>query len=415
METRMVTDAMLAARLQQASALTFVALGGSGYGRCDLRLDANGDIYLLEINPNCSVFYPEGQYGSADFILANDPAGHRGFLEHLLACAMRHRERLYKPWELQYVRGDGFGLFARRAIQAGEIVERYEERPHVLVSRSQVARHWQGLRRQWFEQYAWPLTHELHVLWSDNPDDWRPLNHSCDPNTWLEGLDLVARRNIALGEELTIDYATFCGPMMSPFACHCGALDCRRVILGSDHLLPAIRQRYGEHVSDFVRNAWHTTSPPWCPPYEIVPNSFGLSLVARRAWRAGEVISPLYWGPRQSQPSRWTVQCGADAHAEPLPFELRYINHSCAPNVQFDLVDGVLRALHDIAPGDELCYFYPMTEWEMCEKFTCQCGATDCLGYIAGASQMPREILQRYPLSSVILDKLYARHAEPQT
>ena len=80
---RIVDDGPLAIRLQQAAILTFVALGGSGYGRCDLRMDAAGDIFVLEINPNCGVFYPEGQHGSADLCLANDPAGHRGFLEHL--------------------------------------------------------------------------------------------------------------------------------------------------------------------------------------------------------------------------------------------------------------------------------------------------------------------------------------------
>ena len=63
------------------------------------------------------------------------------------------------------------------------------------------------------------------------PEKWEPINHSCDPNTWLEGLNTFARysvyllywykstntdsegparRRIARGEELTIDYATFC-------------------------------------------------------------------------------------------------------------------------------------------------------------------------------------------------------------
>ena len=83
-------------------------------------MNAAGDIYLLEINPNCGVFYPEGQYGSADFILAGDPAGHRGFLEHLLACAIRRRDGARRRWTLQYVRDRGFGLFAARDLRAGE-------------------------------------------------------------------------------------------------------------------------------------------------------------------------------------------------------------------------------------------------------------------------------------------------------
>lgn len=256
MQTRMVGDASLALRLRKVSALTFMALTGSGFGRCDLRMDAAGEIYLLEINPNCAVFYPDGQHGSADLILANDPRGHRDFLEHLLRCALRRRDRANRPWALRFAPGRGFGMFAIRDIRPGTVVERYEARSHVLVSRSFVERQWNGLRREWFQRYAWPLSPDVHVTWSDNPDEWRPINHGCDPNTWLEGLDLVARRHITIGEELTVDYATFCGPLMSPFGCDCGSPHCRKVIAGSDHLLPDVRARYGNHVSDFVREAW---------------------------------------------------------------------------------------------------------------------------------------------------------------
>jgi D-alanine-D-alanine ligase len=101
-------------------------------------------------------------------------------------------------------------------------------------------------------------------MWSHDPEEWRPINHACDPNTWLEGLDIVARRAIRRGEELTIEYATFCGPAMAPFDCHCGAVHCRRTIRGSDHLLPVIRTIYAEHASDFVRNAWRDISTPVC-------------------------------------------------------------------------------------------------------------------------------------------------------
>jgi hypothetical protein len=75
----------------------------------------------------------------------------------------------------------------------------------------------------------------------------------------LEGLNLVARRHITTGEELTVDYATFCGPLMSPFDCDCGSPHCRKVITGSDHLLPEVRARYGHHVSEFVREAWRSS------------------------------------------------------------------------------------------------------------------------------------------------------------
>src|SRR5262249_37916137 len=96
-QERLVDDPVLAEQLREKSALTFAALRWTGYGRCELRMNAAGDIYLLEINPNCGIFYPEGAFGSADFILSHDPGGHRGFLDHLLRCALNRRARAVTP------------------------------------------------------------------------------------------------------------------------------------------------------------------------------------------------------------------------------------------------------------------------------------------------------------------------------
>lgn len=402
MQTRSVDDELLAARLREVSALTFEALGGSGYGRCDLRMNRDGEIFLLEINPNCGIFYPEGEYGSADFILANDPAGHRGFLEHLLFCAGRRQKRRVESWEVQFDRQTGFGLFATRDLPRGDIVVRYEETSHTMVSRRHVQQNWRGLKRQWFERYAWPVSDNVFQLWNENPENWRPINHSCDPNTWLEGLDLVARRDIAAGEELTVDYATFCGPSMTPFECSCGAVECRTEIRGTDYQLPEIAIRYGDHISDFIRQASRLGEARYSLPYEIVNSVIGSGLIARRAWRSGDLIAPLSWGPRHNQPSRWTVQCGDDEHAEPLPFELRFVNHSCNPNVYFDIDADELRAVRDIAPGDEFTFFYPCTEWSLSEPFRCCCGAKNCIEQIEGAKSLPPDVLYQYQLSSIV-------------
>jgi D-alanine-D-alanine ligase len=253
MAARPVEHEALRARLREIAGLAFQSLGCSGYGRCDIRSNADGELYLLEINPNCAVFYPEGSFGSADLILAADAEGHRGFLRHQIDLALRRQASRRRVWDLEYTRESGFGMFANRAMAAGEMVERYEERAATLVSREHVERRWSGYRRRWFDQYAWPVTTDTHVIWSADPEEWRPINHSCDPNTWLDGLDVVARRDIGPGEQLTIDYATFCGPAMESFECKCGAAECRRLVTGMDHLLPAVRERYGDHVSDFIR------------------------------------------------------------------------------------------------------------------------------------------------------------------
>jgi len=87
-------DSALTERLQAMSKKLFVALNGSGYARCDIRMDARGELFMLEINANCGIFYPPGQEGSADFILTQDAAGHRGFIERILRAGLaRHQRR----------------------------------------------------------------------------------------------------------------------------------------------------------------------------------------------------------------------------------------------------------------------------------------------------------------------------------
>lgn len=245
-------DPEIAERLEGISKKLFVGLNGSGYGRCDIRMDGDGELYMLEINPNCGVFYPEESPGSADFILLNDPAGHKGFVERIIKVALRRKQKQNKNWEARADREGNYGMFATEIIGEGEVIEVYEEQPHVLVSKTHVMRHWSLLERLWFERYAYPITDEIWITWSRNPENWKPINHSCDPNSWLDGLNLVARREISRDEEITMDYATFYNETAPGFACSCGSPDCRKVVRGTDYLENFV-ERYVPHVSDYVR------------------------------------------------------------------------------------------------------------------------------------------------------------------
>jgi len=89
-----VEDPVLAARLREEAGRFFVALGGASFGRCDVRVNADGTPYFLEINPNCGVYYPPSDPGSADLCLMKDPAGHEGFTRQLVRAALvRHARR----------------------------------------------------------------------------------------------------------------------------------------------------------------------------------------------------------------------------------------------------------------------------------------------------------------------------------
>jgi uncharacterized protein len=58
---------------------------------------------------------------------------------------------------------------------------------------------------------------------------FRFINHSCDPNTYMRctpvRAEFYARRDIAAGEELTVDYGE--SHHDGKLACRCGASNCR--------------------------------------------------------------------------------------------------------------------------------------------------------------------------------------------
>ena len=89
-----VQDQELADRLRDECARFFVELGAASFGRCDIRVDRSGTPYMLEINPNCGVYYPPKDYGSADICLSLDPEGHKGFTRQLVAAAFGRHRRL---------------------------------------------------------------------------------------------------------------------------------------------------------------------------------------------------------------------------------------------------------------------------------------------------------------------------------
>jgi D-alanine-D-alanine ligase len=78
---------------------------------------------------------------------------------------------------------------------------------------------------------------------------------------------------IAAGEQITMEYATFCGPNMTLFDCTCGSAACRGRVSGSDHLAPWLEQLYGEHVSMYVAAARHKAAVLAAPARSCSANS----------------------------------------------------------------------------------------------------------------------------------------------
>jgi D-alanine-D-alanine ligase len=88
-----VTDPKLDRRLRDYTARLFKELNGNGYARMDYRMNEKGEIFMIEVNPNCGVFDDPNDPACADMILINDPIKHEGFLKLIIRNAFRRRGR----------------------------------------------------------------------------------------------------------------------------------------------------------------------------------------------------------------------------------------------------------------------------------------------------------------------------------
>jgi GNAT superfamily N-acetyltransferase len=157
---------------------------------------------------------------------------------------------------------EGSGLYAAAPIRAGETV--FVWGGGSTISDAELRAIAASGRR--YSSAA--IDENTHIFWSaEDPDAGGPpgANHSCDSNLWmLDERTFCARRDIAAGEELTLDYALFTVAPEWRMHCHCRSTLCRGVVTGNDWLLPVLQERYAGHFSPFInaRIATRSGSPP---------------------------------------------------------------------------------------------------------------------------------------------------------
>lgn len=145
----------------------------------------------------------------------------------------------------------GVGAFAAAPIARGEVVE-------VVGGEVMSERAFRRFQMQHARFNAIQIDEALHLVERPEVTARRAggsLNHSCDPTLWMaDEVTLVARRDIAAGEELTVDYALFTAQpdWQLDRPCRCGEPLCRRRITGRDWERPDLRARYYPHFSPFI-------------------------------------------------------------------------------------------------------------------------------------------------------------------
>lgn len=132
---------------------------------------------------------------------------------------------------------EGHGVFAVRTFAAGELI-----RPVNVVREITADEPLRPEDGERFEHCAYP---DGKVVLYGPPDCF--WNHSCDPNAWARyetstHAEIVARRPIAAGEEIRVDYLVNNSGGDS-WPCSCGAERCRGMTGVSFFTLPDEFQR----------------------------------------------------------------------------------------------------------------------------------------------------------------------------
>lgn len=116
------------------------------------------------------------------------------------------------------IKGDrGYGIFALRSYRKGEVLGTVQGRPAKGSDAFLTHRGIQIGKDRFIEPRRFSL------FWY--------LNHSCEPNAYVDGQRLIARKDILKGEEVVADYSLFTDFASWDMVCGCRTSSCRKIIL----------------------------------------------------------------------------------------------------------------------------------------------------------------------------------------
>ncbi|CEP03623.1 Histone-lysine N-methyltransferase [Plasmodiophora brassicae] len=140
------------------------------------------------------------------------------------------------PAERFLTESTGWGLRATAPILAGQFVIEY--RGEVISQADAEARMEKAFSDGFRDTYIMHLGNDMLLDARHMGSDARFINHSCNANChvqkWKDGsverIAIFASRDIAAGEEITMDYAFDDARCQIKYDCRCGASSCRRLI-----------------------------------------------------------------------------------------------------------------------------------------------------------------------------------------
>lgn len=132
--------------------------------------------------------------------------------------------------EVRVSKIEGKGLFARRPFTKGDTFPIVTGKHKSKIMSEEEFEAYKKSVDSWDSIYLGNGKYEVSLLKRDeDPSNFG--NHSCDPNIAPLDDKVIALRDIAKDEELTIDYSQFSAKDWS-MNCNCGSTNCRHKITG---------------------------------------------------------------------------------------------------------------------------------------------------------------------------------------
>ncbi|KAF9899857.1 hypothetical protein EC991_008226 [Linnemannia zychae] len=84
---------------------------------------------------------------------------------------------------------------------------------------------------------------------------------------------------------------------------------------------------------------------------------------------------------------------------------------ACRDFSESEIICDIKGATPAILRRDNMMFFYPASEWDMEQPFTCWCCAQQCIGNVQGAKSLSKDTLSRYFVTHHIQKLLSEREA----
>lgn len=146
----------------------------------------------------------------------------------------------------------GQGLYAKKNIKMGENILKFTG---AIIDFNKAV-----LKAPGYEGDPLQISKSIYV---NLQPPGRFVNHSCEPNAGIKNdIELVALRNIKVGEEIYFDYSTTMDEDYWVMQCGCGSTNCRKVIKDFKYLPSHIKRKYLELniVQKFIAVQYQTTA-----------------------------------------------------------------------------------------------------------------------------------------------------------